>query len=63
MCGGVQPDLLNDAGWWRPRLWTYEIFVVVIYARAAAERLGVSAAEVARRIATRHHLDLTALSD
>jgi hypothetical protein len=60
MRGGLQPDLLNDAGLWRPRLWTYAVFAVVIYARAAAERLGVTVAEIAQRIAAQHELELPA---
>ncbi len=58
MRGGLQPDLLSDAGWWQTPLWQYAVFAVVIYSRAAAERLGVQLEELARRIAARHHLDL-----
>jgi hypothetical protein len=39
--GGLQPDLLSDAGWWQTPLWQYAVFAVVIYSRAAAERLAV----------------------
>ena len=38
MRGGVEPDLLNDAGCWQTRLWTYAVCALLIYARAAAER-------------------------
>ena len=38
MRGGVEPDLLNDAGWWQTRLWTYAVVALLIYSRAAAER-------------------------
>jgi hypothetical protein len=55
--GGLQPDLLSDAGWWHTPLWQYAVFAVVIYSRAAAERLGVPHEAIARRIAARHHLD------
>jgi hypothetical protein len=58
--GGLQPDLLSDAGWWQTPLWQYAVFAVVIYSRAAAERLAVPVVEVARRIAARHGLELTA---
>lgn len=57
MRGGLQPDLLNDAGWWQTPLWQYAVFAVVIYSRAAAERLGVQLEEIAQQIAARHHLD------
>ena len=60
MRGGLQPDLLSDAGWWQTPLWQYAVFAVVIYARAAAERLAVPVEEIARRIAARHGLELTA---
>ena len=60
MRGGLQPDLVNDAGWWQTPLWQYAVFALVIYSRAAAERLAVSVEDVARRIAVRHGLELTA---
>jgi hypothetical protein len=59
MRGGLRPDLLSDAGWWHTPLYEYAVFAVVIYSRAAAERLGVPVEEIARRIAARHELDLT----
>jgi hypothetical protein len=60
MRGGLQPDLLSDAGWWQTPLWQYAVFAVVIYSRAAAERLAVPVDEVARRIAARHDLEPSA---
>jgi hypothetical protein len=60
MRGGLRPDLLSDAGWWQTPLWQYAVYAVVIYSRAAAERLAVPVEEIARRIAARHGLDLTA---
>ncbi len=56
MRGGLQPDLVNDAGWWETPLWQYAVFAVVIYSRAAAERAAVPVNDVARRIAARHDL-------
>ena len=41
MRGGLQPDLLGDAGWWQTPLWQYAVFAVAIYSRVAAERLAV----------------------
>ncbi|RFU19931.1 hypothetical protein [Geodermatophilus marinus] len=58
MRGGLQPDLLADAGWWQAPLWQYAVFAVVIYSRAAAERLAVPVAEIARRTAARHAVEL-----
>jgi hypothetical protein len=60
MRGGLQPDLLSDAGWWQTPLWQYAFYAVVIYSRGAAERLAVSVEEIARRIAARHGLALSA---
>src|SRR3954451_17988717 len=40
MRGGLIPDLLRGAGGWEPRLWTYAVSAVVLYTRAAADRLG-----------------------
>ena len=57
MRGGVQSDLLSDAGWWQTPLWQY---AVVMYSRAAAERLAVPVEETVRRIAAQHGLELTA---
>ena len=57
---GLQPDLFSDAGWWQTPLWQHAVYAVVIYGRAAAERLAVPVAEVARRVAARHGLELAA---
>ena len=54
--GGVQPDLLNDAGWWNTPLWIYAVYAVVIYARAAADRSGMTVEQVLREIVGRHGL-------
>jgi hypothetical protein len=62
MRGGLQPDLLSDAGWWQSPLWTYAVFAVVIYARAAAERLDVALSEIAQRIAVGHGIELPVTS-
>jgi len=58
MRGGLQPDLLHDTGWWQSPLWSYAVFAVVIYTRAAAGRLDVALGEIARRIAIRHDIKL-----
>ena len=60
MRGGLQPELLSDASWWQTPLWQYAVYAVVIYSRAAAECLAVSVAEIARRSAARHGLELIA---
>jgi hypothetical protein len=56
---GVQPDLLEDAGWYRADdFWLYALFAFAICVRAAAEHASVSVAEVCSRIATRHDIPL-----
>jgi hypothetical protein len=52
--------MLSDAGWWQTPLWQYAVFAVVIHSRVAAERLVVPVAEIARRIAARHGLEVIA---
>jgi hypothetical protein len=60
MRGGLQPDLLSDAGWWQTPLWQYAVYAVVIYSSRTAAELAVSVAEIARRIAARHSLEVIA---
>jgi hypothetical protein len=59
MRGGLKPDLVKDAGWWQTSLWQYAVFALVIYSRAAAERLAVPVEDIARRIVARHGLEPT----
>lgn len=54
--GAVQPDLLNDAGWWNTPLWIYAVYAVVIYTRAAAGRSAMTVEQVVREIVSRHGL-------
>jgi hypothetical protein len=54
--GGVQPDLLNDAGWWNTPLWIYAVYALVIYIRAAADRGGRTVEQVVRELVVRHQL-------
>jgi hypothetical protein len=56
MRGGLQPDLLNDAGWWQTGLWIYAVYAAVIYSRAAAERRSTTLEQVAHDLAARHGL-------
>lgn len=56
MRGGMQPDLLNDAGWWNTRLWIYAVYAVVIYSRAAADRHDTTIEHIARELTARYGL-------
>ena len=58
MRGGHQLNCSATPAGWQTPLWRYAVFTVVIYSRAAAERLGVPLEEITRRIAARHHLEL-----
>ncbi|MGZ4617252.1 MAG: hypothetical protein ACXV5Q_01190 [Frankiaceae bacterium] len=60
--GGLLPDLLREAGIWEPRLWTYAVSAVVLYTRAAADRLGQTVPDVAIKIAEERGLDIPANS-
>jgi hypothetical protein len=56
---GVQPNLLEEAGWWRVNdLWYFASTALVIYVRASAEHAGISVREVCERIALTHDLEL-----
>jgi hypothetical protein len=62
--GGVYPDLLDDAGWWEADdLWTYSLYALLIYVRAAADRTGRPSEAIARAIADRHGVTLTTLNN
>jgi hypothetical protein len=57
--GGVEPDLAEDAGWWRVQdFWIYALYATVIYVRAAAERTGTTPAEICSELAKRHGVAL-----
>jgi hypothetical protein len=56
MRGGLQPDVLNDAGWWQTRLWIYAVYATVIYSRAAADRRSTTVEQVVHDLAARHGL-------
>ena len=57
--GGLVPDLLREAGGWEPGLWTYAVSAVVLYTRAAADRLGRTVPEIAVEIADSLGLELS----
>jgi len=62
MRGGLQPDLLHDAGWWQSPLWTYALFATVIYGRAAAQRFDVPTTDIAQRIAASHRIEVPGIT-
>ena len=50
--GGVQPDLLEDVGWWRnDDFWVWAYYALVIYVRAAVDRTGRSTADICTQLA------------
>jgi hypothetical protein len=49
--GGVEVDLLDEVAWWQTDdFWRYAAHAAVGYIRAVADRAGVSASEVSRRL-------------
>jgi hypothetical protein len=60
MRGGLLPDLLGEAGAWQPKLWTYAVSAILLYSRAAADRLELTVPDVARQLAAALELDLAA---
>ncbi|NEM08890.1 hypothetical protein [Geodermatophilus normandii] len=60
MRGGLHPELLMEAGTWQPQLWTYAVSAVLLYCRAAAERLDLPMAVIALRVADELGLELPA---
>jgi hypothetical protein len=55
-----RPEVCPARRWWQTALWHFAVYAVVIYSRVAAERLADPVAEIARRIAARYGLELTA---
>ena len=52
--GGVEPDLLDEAGWWRADdYWQYALFAAVALIRVGAERQSLTIAQVAEQLADR----------
>jgi hypothetical protein len=58
--GGVAPDLFGEIQWWgTDDYWQFALFALVVYVRAAAERLEVPVADVCRMLAERHGIAQT----
>jgi hypothetical protein len=52
--GGVEPDLLDEAGWWRAAdYWQYALFAAVALIRVGAERQSLTIARVVEQLADR----------
>lgn len=57
--GGVQPDLLEDAAWWRADdLWVWALEALHVYVQVAAEWTGVTPAEICSQLAARSEVTL-----
>jgi hypothetical protein len=57
--GVLLPDLLGEAGSWQPRLWTYAVSAVVLYTRAAVDRLGPTVPAIGVGIDEQRDLHIT----
>ena len=56
---GVDPGLLDEVIWWQSDdLWVWSLDALAVYVRVAADRTGVTVAEVCERLAQRHGVDL-----
>jgi hypothetical protein len=50
----VEPDLLDEAGWWRADdYWQYALFAAVALIRVGAERQSLTIARVVEQLADR----------
>lgn len=59
--GGVTPDLLDDASWWQADdFWIFSTYALLAYLRLAATRRNEPVADLCRRLAQRHAIDLAA---
>jgi hypothetical protein len=57
--GGVTPDLLDEASWWRgDDLWIFATYAVLAYLRMAAARTGEPIAHLCGRLAARKSIEL-----
>jgi hypothetical protein len=57
--GGVEPDLLDEVTWWNTDdFWSYALYALIIYVGLAAERLGISTADLCGRLAARHDVTI-----
>jgi len=60
---GVDPGLLGEVIWWRTDdLWFWALEALVTYVRAAAERTNESVPFICGRIASRHDVQLAAVT-
>jgi hypothetical protein len=61
--GGVDPGLLDEVVWWQTDdLWVWALDALVVYVRVAADRTGLTVADVCERLAQRHRIELRAMS-
>jgi len=52
--GGLEPDLLDEAAWWRADdYWRYALYAAVALIRAGAERQGVTIGQMVEQLADR----------
>jgi hypothetical protein len=58
--GGVDPGLLDEVQWWRSDdLWYWSLEALIVYVRAAADRIAEPVESVCRRIAQERGITLT----
>lgn len=58
---GIQPDLLEDTAWWKADdVWVWALEALHIYVNAAADRTGLTTAEICSQLAARAGVTLDA---
>jgi hypothetical protein len=63
MRGGVGPGLLDEIVWWQTDdLWVWALDALAVYVRVAADRTGLTVADVCEWLARRQNVDLSAAS-
>jgi hypothetical protein len=54
LCGGAEPDLLDEVAWWRTDdFWQYALFAAIAYIRIAADRANVPVHQVSQELTER----------
>jgi hypothetical protein len=56
--GGLDPDLLDEVAYWNDDYWRYALFAAIALIRASVDKTGGSVADLARRVAALHVVDL-----
>jgi hypothetical protein len=56
--GGIEPDLLGQAGWRTDDYWRYALYAAAAIVRACSARVGISVSEFVEKLGRHHSLEL-----